>query len=133
MELNRVTQYAILAMAQLKTDGAPIPSSALAKLGDMPERFLLQVMRKLVTGGLVKSTRGVNGGYVLAKPAKDITLRDICEAINGCTYAPDSTLLRAIPKAHKAVSRMMEFATGEFLSQLSKIRLSDMTPSPLVR
>lgn len=49
----------------------------------MPERFLLQVLRTLVNEGLLKSTRGVDGGYRLAKPASQISLLDIVEAVDG--------------------------------------------------
>jgi Rrf2 family protein len=55
----------------------------LSKLGDMPERFLLQVLRTLVNEGLLKSTRGVDGGYRLSRPLSQITLLEIVEAIDG--------------------------------------------------
>ena len=49
----------------------------------MPERFLLQVLRSLVRHDLLRSTRGVDGGYYLSRPAEQISLRDIVEAFGG--------------------------------------------------
>ena len=64
MRMSRAAVYAIGAMLQLAEApaGVPIPCSRLAKAGEMPERFLLQVLRNLVNHGLLKSTRGVDGG-----------------------------------------------------------------------
>jgi hypothetical protein len=49
----------------------------------MPERFLLQILRVLVTHGILRSTRGVDGGYALTKPADQISLLEVIEAIDG--------------------------------------------------
>ena len=49
----------------------------------MPERFLLQILRNLVTHGILRSSRGVDGGYTLIKDPQEISLLDIIEAIEG--------------------------------------------------
>ena len=49
----------------------------------MPERFLLQILRNLVTHGILRSTRGVDGGYALIRPADQISLLEVIEAIEG--------------------------------------------------
>ena len=92
MKLSRTIAYAIHATLQLSSGerGVPIPCSQLATEGQMPERFLLQILRSLVTRGLLCSTRGVDGGYYLARPADQISLRDIVEAF-------DNPLSPAIP------------------------------------
>lgn len=58
----------------------------------MPERFLLQILRSLVTSGLLRSTRGVEGGYRLARTADEISVLDIVESIDGrfCLGLPQS-------------------------------------------
>jgi len=85
MRISRTSVYAIGAMLQLANSpsGLPIPSSRLAKEGEMPERFLLQVLRSLVNHELLKSTRGVNGGYALARAANQISLLQILEVTEG--------------------------------------------------
>jgi Rrf2 family protein len=49
----------------------------------MPERFLLQILRVLVTHGILKSTRGVEGGYSLSRSPEAISLLEVIEAIDG--------------------------------------------------
>jgi Rrf2 family protein len=59
----------------------------------MPERFLLQILRTLVTHGLLTSVRGVYGGYCLARSPEEISLLEIIEAIDGpfALRLPDAT------------------------------------------
>jgi Rrf2 family protein len=87
MKVSRTIAYAIHATLQLARGekGVPIPCSQLAGDGQMPERFLLQILRSLVTRGILCSTRGVDGGYCLARPAEEISLRDIVESFENST------------------------------------------------
>ena len=85
MKLSRTVSYAVRATLQLAQSdpSTPVPCSKLASEGDMPERFLLQILRMLVTHGILRSTRGVDGGYALTKPADQISLLEVIEAIDG--------------------------------------------------
>jgi Rrf2 family protein len=85
MKLSRTVAYALkatLQLAQVET-GIPVPCSRLAAEGQMPERFLLQILRNLVTHGILGSTRGVEGGYTLQRNPADISLLDVIEAVDG--------------------------------------------------
>jgi Rrf2 family protein len=85
MPLSRTVSYGVratLQLAQLSQQG-PVPCSRLAADGKMPERFLLQILRNLVTHGILCSTRGVDGGYALVRGADEISLLDVIEAIDG--------------------------------------------------
>ncbi|MEX2137662.1 MAG: Rrf2 family transcriptional regulator [Pirellulales bacterium] len=85
MKLSRTVTYALqatLLLAQAEP-GEPVPCSRLAAEGAMPERFLLQILRSLVTHGILQSTRGVEGGYTLDRSAEEISLLDIIEAVDG--------------------------------------------------
>ncbi len=86
MKLSRTASYAlqaILQLAQSDASGCPVPCSRLAAEGKMPERFLLQILRSLVTHGILGSTRGVDGGYVLERSPEEISLLDVIEAVDG--------------------------------------------------
>lgn len=85
MKLSRTALYAVRATLQLAQVGSsrPVPCSQLANEGKMPERFLLQVLRSLVTHGILRSTRGVEGGYQLQKPAEEVSLLEVIEAVEG--------------------------------------------------
>lgn len=85
MKPSRTIAYAILAMKYLANQpaGLPTPNSEICKAANLPERYVLQVLRKLVNTGVLVGMRGVSGGYKLAKPASKITLLEIVEAIDG--------------------------------------------------
>jgi Rrf2 family protein len=92
----------------------------------MPERFLLQILRGLVTRGVLHSTRGVEGGYALARSAQEITLLDIIEAVEGPFDAELPEGVQTSPedaeRLRKALGRVVQ-ATKE---QMSAIKLSDL-------
>jgi Rrf2 family protein len=85
MKLSRTVTYALQATLLLARaqPGEPVPCSRLAAEGAMPERFLLQILRSLVTHGILQSTRGVDGGYTLDRSPEEISLLEIIEAVDG--------------------------------------------------
>ncbi len=85
MRLSAKAQYACVAMVDLAcSDGAhrPVHLRDISVRHDISQRFLVQIMLQLKASGLVDSTRGAGGGYLLAKPAQAITLADILHAID---------------------------------------------------
>jgi Rrf2 family protein len=85
MKISQTVSYALQATLQLAQypQGVPVPCSKLANQGKMPERFLLQILRSLVTRGILRSTRGVEGGYTLARDPGSVSLLEVIEAIDG--------------------------------------------------
>jgi Rrf2 family protein len=69
-------------MAQQKHD-KPVASHNIAAARGIPERFLLKVLKPLVSARVLLSIKGPNGGYRLAKAPKDITMLEIVEAVDG--------------------------------------------------
>jgi Rrf2 family protein len=61
----------------------PVQLKDLAKRQDLSMKYLEQIVPSLKTAGLIRSIRGAGGGYILAKSARDITLLDIVEALEG--------------------------------------------------
>jgi Rrf2 family protein len=90
MKLSRTVAYAIHAALQLalSDSGDAIPCNRLATDGKMPERFLPQILRSLVTHGILASARGIDGGYRLARDPSDISLLEVIEAVDGPFHAP---------------------------------------------
>lgn len=88
----------------------------------MPERFLPQVLRQLVTGGILRSSRGIYGGYVLARKAEDISPLEIIEAIDG----PVNALVDDSLAKEKKVRSAIEEATAKFRRVLQATKLSDL-------
>lgn len=84
MKLNQTIAYAVAAMSYMAAQpaGSLISNTTICKATETPERYLLQLLRKLVNAGVLNSVRGVQGGYRLAKPANKITLLEIVEAVD---------------------------------------------------
>jgi Rrf2 family protein len=93
----------------------------------MPERFLLQILRGLVTRGVLQSTRGADGGYYLSRGANQITICDIVEAF-------DNSLDPAVPllEMFAAGARTRLFSTLQNASQAARQELQKVTVADLV-
>jgi Rrf2 family transcriptional regulator, iron-sulfur cluster assembly transcription factor len=85
MKLTRGGEYGIRGVLYLakQDDGKVSMLSAIAKDQDVPPRFLAKIFQALAKAGIVKSHRGAKGGFSLARPAAEITVRDVIEAIEG--------------------------------------------------
>lgn len=85
MHLSQSVTYAVMATLQLaqSDDRTPIPRGQIAAKGEMPERFLLGILRDLVKAGILRSSRGGGGGFTLARMPEEVSLLDIIEAVDG--------------------------------------------------
>ncbi|HJU05325.1 MAG TPA: Rrf2 family transcriptional regulator [Nitrospiraceae bacterium] len=85
MKVSLKATYGILAALDLALNNGtlPVQSKAIAKRQAIPIRFLEQVLLAMKKAGIVDSLRGVQGGYILRKPAADISLAEIVEALDG--------------------------------------------------
>ncbi len=86
MELSLKSEYAILAMLELANHFAidqPLQIRQIANQQNIPDRYLEQLLATLKRQGLVKSQRGAKGGYILARPPREISLLEIVRGIEG--------------------------------------------------
>jgi len=77
--------YAARALLSLALHGKDRPTSVkeIAERTSLPQPYLEQILLAVKGAGLVRSKRGVGGGYVLARAAEDITLAEIVAAVDG--------------------------------------------------
>lgn len=73
---------ALLTLAAVEEDGA-LTADKLAESQKLPVKFLENILVELRRGGLVRSQRGPDGGYRLARPAKDITAAEVLRLVDG--------------------------------------------------
>ena len=132
MKLSRTVAYAVRATLQLaKTDSAaPVPCSQLASEGNMPERFLLQILRSLVTHGILRSTRGVDGGYSLVRPPQEVSLLEVIEAIEGPLNTGEPTAEGMSESTQAALQQALRSVTDSSRRQLEAIKLSQLLQPP---
>ena len=85
MQFNQATDYAFRVIMHLAglPEGEIVNSQIIAEQQHIPVGFLQKVMRALTKGEVVKSYRGIDGGFALAKPAVDISLLDIITIMEG--------------------------------------------------
>jgi Rrf2 family transcriptional regulator, cysteine metabolism repressor len=117
MKISQKLEYACRALAQLAKhhDGR-----SLTRLEDLAQReavsanFLVQILNDLRRGGLIDSRRGKAGGYLLARDARAITLRQVVEAVDPsllqCSVASDGQSGAGVRRAWEQVSTSVHAA-----------------------
>jgi len=81
--ISKTAEYALRAMTCLAASSQRSRSAdLLAEKTRVPRRYLTRVLQDLAAGGLVDSRSGPGGGYVLAKPAGDVTILDVIDAVS---------------------------------------------------
>ncbi|MBI5874318.1 MAG: Rrf2 family transcriptional regulator [Deltaproteobacteria bacterium] len=89
--LSKAAEYAIRGVLHLslKAEGETCGIDEIAKAQDVPPAYLAKLFQSLARKGFVKSFRGVEGGFVLTKKPKDISMLDVIEAMEGHIYLND--------------------------------------------
>jgi Rrf2 family protein len=84
VRISAKVDYAVRAMAELAADArGPIKGDALAERQEIPPKFLENILADLRRAGLVRSQRGADGGYWLARPAAEVSVADVIRAVEG--------------------------------------------------
>src|ERR671935_2756777 len=91
MKVSTRGDYAARALLSLALHGSEQPTSVkeIAERTGLPQPYLEQILLALKGAGLVRSKRGVGGGYVLARDPSEITLGQIVSAVDGPIVAGD--------------------------------------------
>ncbi len=124
MIINQATDYGFRAVCYLaqQPQGEVVEAHTIAQNIVVPIRFLLKIMPSLIKAGIVKSQRGVGGGYMLARAPQEITLLNVLEAIEGpirlnrCLIDPDycSRNAAAYCEIHDALADIQKKLSQEF-------------------
>ena len=85
ISITTKSPYALAALVELHRQGdrGPVPIAELARRRDIPVQFLEQLFAVLRRAGLLRSQRGVHGGYTFARPADEITVLELVELLDG--------------------------------------------------
>ena len=85
MRLTSAAEYGIRALLYLalQPPDKVCLISEISRVQSIPEKFLAKILQSLSKGGLVKSYRGVKGGFSLARLPEEVTLRDAVECLEG--------------------------------------------------
>src|SRR5690242_16660413 len=85
MRITAKADYAVRAAAELAAaePGVPVKGELLATAQRIPLNFLENILRELRRAGIIRTQRGAEGGYLLALPAKDVSVADVIRAVEG--------------------------------------------------
>ncbi len=85
LSITSKSPYALRALVELHRCGesAPVPLAELARRGEIPVQFLEQLFATLRRAGMLRSQRGVKGGYSFGRPPEEITVLELVELLDG--------------------------------------------------
>jgi Rrf2 family protein len=84
MRVSAKVDYAVRAAVELAAaESPPVKGDSIAQAQEIPLKFLENILGELRHAGLVRSQRGTEGGYWLARPAEEITIAEVIRAVEG--------------------------------------------------
>src|SRR3954447_15502924 len=83
MRLSARVDYALRAAAELAAAGGPRTLDQLAAAQEIPAKYLESILGEMRRGGILRSQRGPDGGYRLARPSEQISIADIIRVLDG--------------------------------------------------
>ena len=86
MRLSARVDYALRALSELAAADAPRTVEQLSEARHLPNKYLESILGELRRTGLLRSQRGPEGGYRLARPAEAISIADVIRALDGELY-----------------------------------------------
>jgi Rrf2 family protein len=136
MQITRQADYAVRAvlyLAKQRSDGL-VTTAQIAREQRIPQTFLAKIMSQLSAAGLVYSTRGAHGGVRMARPADEVSLLDVVEAIDGpmvlneCVADPNACPLGPNCAAHDVWCQ----AQADLVERLDRTKFAQLAAPPIV-
>ena len=126
MQITRREEYGlkgILFLAQQPPEKVTLVGE-ISRVQKIPEKFLAKIFQRLAKAGLLRSIRGARGGFLLRKPAHEITMREVIEALEGpvainrcllrkgeCGEESDCPLHDVLEEAQKGLLKVLDGTT----------------------
>lgn len=124
IKLSKLTDYAVVILGRMAQEEAKLQTaSGLSEKTALPEPTVAKVLKLLAKGGLIASTRGVNGGYTLARAPSAINMADVIIALEGpvqltscvgggddscCNHSPNCTMKGKWNPVNDAMKKALE-------------------------
>jgi Rrf2 family protein len=128
-------EWALHCCVVLSAADRPVPAQRLAELHDVSASYLAKQLQALSRAGLVRSTQGAAGGYVLTRSPEDLTVLDVVEAVDGarpafvCTEIRQRGPMATPPEACTApcaIRRAMTAADEAWRAALREVSIADL-------
>ena len=139
IKLSKLTDYAVVILGRMAIgDGKLQTASGLSEKTSLLEPTVAKVLKLLAKGGLIVSTRGVNGGYVLSKAPSDINMDSVIIALEGpvqltsctvegggdecCTHSPNCTMKGKWNPVNNAMQKALEDVSLAHMIETIEVR-----------
>jgi Rrf2 family transcriptional regulator, cysteine metabolism repressor len=105
ISITTKSPYALGALVELYRQGGagPVPIAELARRRDIPVQFLEHLFATLRRAGILRSQRGVKGGYSFARPSDEVTVLELVELLDGPLGADATGVFAEASQAARAV------------------------------
>ena len=130
MKLSVKSDYAaraVIGLARHHHTGRALKVEELAQRNGVPANYLVQILIELKSQRLVKSVRGKEGGYLLARPPGEITLGDVLRAVHGQVFDSPALSDGKCPPELKSAWRRMQQALDETADAINFQQLIDQS------
>ncbi|MBI5265829.1 MAG: Rrf2 family transcriptional regulator [candidate division Zixibacteria bacterium] len=132
MQFTKAEEYGMFGVLYLaeKDRSVVTPLSEISHAQQIPEKFLAKIFQSLSKAGIVRSHRGVRGGFTLSRDPKDITIKEVLETIQGpyflmkCLKDRDACIRR--PEEFCALREVLMIGQKKLVSVFEQYSLADM-------
>ncbi len=139
LKLSRKSEYGIIALKFMLNRGAGTLSTAkeIATRFKIPEQLMAKILQKLVKTGILMSTQGVRGGYMLALPPEKISIAKIVESIEGpvgivdCVVTGEDCQCAQYEEGVCNIDEPFAHIQMQFKNFLDGISLADLNRAPV--
>ncbi|MFM9995853.1 MAG: RrF2 family transcriptional regulator [Phycisphaerales bacterium] len=128
---TQTAKYALRAMCCMASrPGVTVPTAMLARHAGVPPTYLAKVLCRLAHARLIEGRRGNNGGYRLARAARDIRLADVVRAVEGPSRPRRGpTAEEGAEGALHPLRALLEEVADATVARLDVVTLADLVPS----
>lgn len=129
MHITLESDYAVRIVYCLAHADSRIDAKTISDSTDVPLRFSLKILRKLVQSGVVCSFKGSRGGYQLAKPANEISLSDVIGAVEGIysfSRCLDPSFVCSCDSCNCKFQKIYDDITETVRAKLEAVKFSDI-------
>lgn len=135
MRISAKSDYAVRAAIVLAVARAdePVKADTIARSQEIPLKFLLNILSELKRGRIVTSHRGIHGGFLLARPAAEITVADVIRAMEGPLASVHEILPENLsyPPPSESLQQVWVAVRASLRSVLETVTIADLASGSL--
>lgn len=136
LRLSKKIDYGLMLLSRMCSEPASASAREMAGRYDLPQPMVANILKALAAHGMLVSTRGVQGGYELARTPQEISLAQVVDALEGpfnlvdCVAGVDSCKFTEVCPTHDPI-QVVHQKFQNFMSRLTLAEIFGISPQPL--